>query len=270
MPALELRRLWYLDGRKMAASSQPSRRRLRRETEAISQSLAPHIPRSCTHVRGHRGVKGALRQIQRRMPKARFVARFDIAAYYTSMRHDVIEAQVAATDLDVDRRELIADYLVLPDSQGAGVGMVASGGLSPLLGALYLVSLDRRMDRLCRRKQLVHYVRYMDDIVLLARTRWELRRAIAALYEEIATLGLRLHRVKRFIGRTTQGFDFLGYRIRAGARLRPSVEGLRRLRGRARRLYEREGDWQRPGRADEPGPGLLVRMSSIGGAENAA
>jgi hypothetical protein len=32
--------------------------------------------------------------------------------------------------------------------------------------------------------------------------------------------------VKRFIGRTTQGFDFLGYQIRAGARLRPSAEGL--------------------------------------------
>ena len=88
-------------------------------------------------------------------------------------------------------------------------------------------------------------VRYMDDIVLLARTRWELRRAIAALHEEIAALGLRLHRVKRFIGRTTQGFDFLGYQIRAGARLRPSAEGLRRMRVRARQLYEREGDWQR-------------------------
>ena len=159
MPALELRRLWYLDGRKMALWSEPSRRRLRRETQAIAQILLPRIPRSCTHVRGHGGVKGALRQIQRRMPKARFVARFDIAAFYTSMRHDVIEAQVAATDLDADRRELIADYLTLPDSQGAGVGMVASGGLSPLLGALYLASLDRRMDRLCRRKQLVHYVR---------------------------------------------------------------------------------------------------------------
>ena len=33
-----------------------------------------------------------------------------------------------------------------------------------------------------------------------ARSRWELRRAIVALYEEIAALGLRLHRVKRFIG----------------------------------------------------------------------
>jgi hypothetical protein len=31
----------------------------------------------------------------------------------------------------------------------------------------------------------------------------------------------------------------------AGARLRPSAEGLRRLRERAHQLYEREGDWQR-------------------------
>ena len=216
MPPLELRRLWYLDGRKMALWSEPSRRRLRRETQAISQVLLPHIPRSCTHVRGHGGVKGALRQIQRRMPKARFVARFDIAAYYTSMRHDVIEAQVPATDLDAHHRKLIADYLALPDMRNTGVGMVASGGLSPLLGALYLTPLDRRMDRLCKRKKLVHYVRYMDDIVLLARTRWQLRRAIAALHEEITPLGLRLHRVKRFIGRTTQGFDFLGYQIRVG------------------------------------------------------
>jgi len=102
----------------------------------------------------------------------------------------------------------------------------SSGGLSPLLGALYLTPRDRRMDRLCKGKRLVRYVRYMDDIVLLARTRWQLRRAIAALHEEIAALGLHLHRIKRFIGRTTRGFDFLGYQIRAGARLRPSAEGL--------------------------------------------
>jgi RNA-directed DNA polymerase len=181
--------------------------------------------------------------------KSRFVARFDNAAYYTSMRHDVIEAQVKEAGLGTHHRKLIVDYLALPDMRDSGRGMVASGGLSPLLGALYLTPLDRRMDRLCKGKRLVAYVRYMDDMVLLARTRWQLRRAIAALHEEIAALGLRLHRVKRFIGRTTQGFDFLGYRIRAGARLRPSAEGLGfqngRLRERARRLYEREGDWQR-------------------------
>jgi hypothetical protein len=107
---------------------------------------------------------------------------------------------------------------------------------------LYLIPLDRRMDRLCKGNRLVHYV---DDIVLLARTRWELRRAISALHQEIAAFGLQLHCIKCFIGHRTQGFDFLGDQIRAGARLRPSAEGLRRMRVHARRLYEREGDWQR-------------------------
>ena len=245
MSTLELRGLWCLEGRKMARWSDRSRRRLAQRTRSIAEDLAPVIPRACTHVRGHGGVKGALRQLHRRLPRARFVARFDIAAYYDSMRHDVLRAQCAATHLSADQQRIIADYLALPDTRGTGRGMVASGGLSPLLGALYLTPLDRRMETLCKRKRLVHYVRYMDDLVLLARTRWQLRRAIAALHEEIAGLGLRLHRVKRFIGRTTKGFDFLGYRIRAGVSLRPSAEGLRRLWERARRLYEREGDIHR-------------------------
>jgi RNA-directed DNA polymerase len=113
------------------------------------------------------------------------------------MRHDVIEAQVKEAGLDAYQRGLIADYLALPDTRDTGQGMVASGGLSPLLGALYLTPLDRRMDRLSKGKRLVHYVRYMDDIVLLARTRWQVRRAIAALHEEIAALGSHLHRRQR-------------------------------------------------------------------------
>ena len=150
------------------------------------------------------------------------------------------EAQLPDADL-----ARLRDYLALPDTRGTGRGLVASGSLSPPLAALYLAPLDYAMAQRMRRGQLVCYVRTMDDFVLLARTRWQLRRAIAALHEEIAPLGLHLHRVKRFIGRTTQGFDFLGYRIRAGARLRPSAEGLRRLRERARRLYERKGDRHR-------------------------
>ena len=44
------------------------------------------------------------------------------------------------------------------------------------MGALYLTPLDRSMDQLRQRGALVAYVRYMDDIVLLARTRCQLRR----------------------------------------------------------------------------------------------
>ena len=58
--------------------------------------------------------------------------------------------------------------------------------------------------------------------MLLAKSRWQLRRAIAALHAVLRPLHLRLHRVKRFIGRTSTGFDVLGYRLHPGRKLRPS------------------------------------------------
>jgi hypothetical protein len=69
--------------------------------------------------------------LERRLPKARFVARFEVADLYTP-RCDVIEAQVAATDLDAHQRNLMADSLVLPDLRDTDRGMVASGGLCRL------------------------------------------------------------------------------------------------------------------------------------------
>ena len=211
----------------------------------LAAHLADHIPRSCTHLKGNGSVKGAIRTLQRGLPDAPFVARFDIASYYRSMRHDVLLNLLRVTGASVEDVAVVHDYLALPDTRHTGCGMVASGGLSPLLGGLYLAPLDHAMDRLKARGQLVQYVRYMDDVVLLAKSRWQLRRAIAALHAVLEPLHLRLHRVKRFIGRTSTGFDFLGYRLHPGRLLRPSQESLRRLRTRARRLYEREGDVNR-------------------------
>ena len=42
-------------------------------------------------------------------------------------------------------------------------------------------------------------------------------------------LGLRLHARKRCIGKLSNGFDFLGYRVVPGRRLRTSAEGRRRF-----------------------------------------
>ena len=60
--------------------------------------------------------------------------------------------------------------------------MVARGELSPLLDALYRTRVDRHMETLCKCRQLVHSVRYMDDLVPLARWPWSLRRALATLF----------------------------------------------------------------------------------------
>ena len=54
------------------------------------------------------------------------------------MQHDVLRAQSVAAGLAPHPQRVITDYLALPDTRNTSRGMVASGGLSPLLGALYL------------------------------------------------------------------------------------------------------------------------------------
>ena len=51
------------------------------------------------------------------------------------------------------------------------------------------------------------YVRFMDDILVLAPTRWRLRKAVN---EVLGSLCLLKHPDKTFVGRTERGFDFLG------------------------------------------------------------
>jgi len=76
---------------------------------------------------------------------------------------------------------------------------------SRVLGAFFLHELDERLGATG-----LFYVRFMDDVVVLTPTRWQLRRAIAVLNRTFALLGLEKQRAKTFIGRVERGFDFLG------------------------------------------------------------
>jgi hypothetical protein len=50
---------------------------------------------------------------------------------------------------------------------------------------------------------------------------------------------------KRLIGKLSKGFDFLGYRVVPGRKLRTSAEGRRRFAEKFRRLYEQGADHRR-------------------------
>lgn len=83
------------------------------------------------------------------------------------------------------------------------------------------------------------YVRFMDDILVMAPTRWKLRRAVAAVNQILGALRLEKHPDKTFTGKIARGFDFLGYRFGphglaiAEATLASFIE-------RATRLFEQE------------------------------
>ena len=104
--------------------------------------------------------------------------------------------------------------------------------LSPLIGTLYLKQLDDRMARTG-----LFYVRFMDDIVLMAPTRWKLRAAIKTVNQTLGELKLERHPEKTFIGRISRGFDFLGYAF-TPARLGIAPKTFERFVERMTRLYE--------------------------------
>ncbi|WP_341533681.1 reverse transcriptase domain-containing protein, partial [Serratia marcescens] len=56
----------------------------------------------------------------------------------------------------------------------------------------------------------VFYARYMDDFLLLTRTRWQLRRGIARLADFFDLSGFERHPDKTQTGRLEKGFDWLG------------------------------------------------------------
>ena len=91
--------------------------------------------------------EGAVRYVDKLTDHDPFVARFDVRAYYESIDHAVLRAQLREARVDPISERLVRDDLALPDRRCSGKGMVAGGAISPLLGALYLTPLDKVMPR---------------------------------------------------------------------------------------------------------------------------
>ena len=91
----------------------------------------------------------------------------------------------------------------------------------------------------------------MDDVLILAPTRWKLREAIRVLNQTFSELKLEKHPDKTFIGRIEKGFDFLGYHFSPEG-VSVAEKTIQKFLARAVRLYEQE-----PG---EPFGSLRLRL----------
>ena len=134
-------------------------------------------------------------------------------------------------------RRLLYQYLKRTAERGGCFFDVRQGislgcPLSPLVAAFFLHEMDRALE-----KGGLFSVRFMDDIVVLAPTRWRLRRAVRLVNAVLERLCLSKHPGKTFIGRIERGFDFLGYRVsRSG--LTAARTTIRNAMEIATRLYE--------------------------------
>ena len=213
----------------------------------LTRHLAPRLSSRCFHLAGNGGAKAAVREVVGNLPHNGFVFRTDVQHYYASIRHDILHAQLAKHIDDPRLLDLLWQYLrrtVYDDGfyedieQGISLGCP----LSPLMGALFLDVLDRRMEA-----GGLFYTRFMDDWVVLAPTRWKLRAAIRIANETLAELKVQQHPDKTFIGRIQRGFAFLGYQINAAGLFGLAPPTWQRFVERVRRLYEQGADAVRIG-----------------------
>jgi hypothetical protein len=206
-------------------------------TLVLTEKLS--ISRQCTHIKGLGGSKAAVRQVLQYLPANRFVLKTDVKAYYASIDHQLLLDQLAAHITDLRVLNLVGQYLRRCAEWGGlywepRQGIALGCPLSPILGAFFLSELDARLERLG-----LFFVRFMDDIVVLAPTRWTLRKAVKVVNEVLASLRLVKHPDKTFIGRIDKGFTFLGYHIAPNG-LSVAHATVEHFMDRARRLYEQE------------------------------
>jgi RNA-directed DNA polymerase len=207
--------------------------------KALAWLLEECLPLSpcCRHLKGHGGQKGAVRQVLEALPQHQFVLKTDIQAYYASIDHQRLLDRLAIYIADQRVLHLITQYLRRCAERGGlywehRQGIALGCPLSPIIGAFYLNELDEAFEGTG-----LFYARFMDDILVLAPTRWKLRKAVKVVNEVLALLRLRKHPDKTFIGHISKGFDFLGYAFRPGS-LTVAKKTLTQFISRTRQLYE--------------------------------
>jgi RNA-directed DNA polymerase len=214
--------------------------------KALTLALADILPThdSCTHVAGHGGLKRAVRDVATRKQQdpatARYVCRTDVKSFYASIDHFALLDQLSPFVPDKRVMSLLVQYLRRTHEHGGTFysvtrGISAGCPLSPLIGAFHLYKLDCLVTQ---KHPRCFYIRYMDDILILAPSRWQLRRAIATMNGVLEELGLEQHPDKTTIGPVARGFDFLGYTY-SPASLGLAEKTISNHRIKLTRLYER-------------------------------
>ncbi|WP_421263117.1 reverse transcriptase domain-containing protein [Aeromonas sp. 602200] len=210
----------------------------------VALRVAPRLPwhPACEHGRGM-GVVASRRRLHDFLQGAGgshpYVLRTDIRGYYQHIdRARVLSRLVAPLPCPVCR-ELMRQYLYYSVECGGefhtpGGGISRGCALSPLIGASLLWHIDADF---AARGEL-YYARYMDDFIVLARTRWRLRDAVRRLNGYLAADGFSQHPAKTWIGRLDRGIDWLGGWYTTAGRVGIAPNALQRYRTKSLRLYE--------------------------------
>lgn len=230
---------------------------------ALMNVIEPPLDRrfihDCWACRVGKGVHRALHRYQRWARRHAYVLKMDIQAYFPSIDHTHLKAQLRARIADEPTLALLdriidsatpvlsarrpvfpGDDLLTPLERPAGLPI---GNLtSQFFANLYLDDFDHWLSAACGGP----YLRYVDDMVVLGDDKGALWALVEQVRAQLAVLRLRLHPHKVQVTPVARGIDLLGYHLWPYRRRLRNDNGhrfARRLRGLAEAYARGEVDF---------------------------
>jgi hypothetical protein len=159
----------------------------------IKSTFTHIISPQCLHLSGPSGVKKALDLTHKALDsgKFRYFMRIDIQGFYASIDRKLLFQQVQQHFHDPRILNYFEQIIHIPILKDGAIHIPEKGihrrsGLSPFFGALYLSPLDQALEALPG----VWFVRYMDDVLVLCRTKRQFCQAKKCLQAVLKTLQL--------------------------------------------------------------------------------
>lgn len=139
-----------------------------------------------------------------------YVLKADIRRFFDTVDHDVLMGIMTRRIHDKNVLELIRKILKNHMTDIAGKGMPIGNLTSQFFANVYLSELDCFVKHHLKAK---YYIRYVDDFVLLDKSKERLESCKEQIAWFLKTLRLELHQQKSKIYPLHKGVGFLGFRV---------------------------------------------------------
>jgi len=158
---------------------------------------------SCIKGRGIHNASFALRDILLNTPVTQYCLKLDIRQFYPSVDHHILKAMLCRKFKDADLLDLLDE--IIDSAPGIPIGNY----LSIYFGNFYLCYFDHHVKE---KLGVKNYLRYMDDIVILADNKPYLHRILAEIRSYFwDELKLTIKGNYQVFAVADRGIDFVGY-----------------------------------------------------------
>ena len=152
-------------------------------------------------------MKCHMQRYYRKHGAAGYALKIDIRKYYDSMRHDMVKEVFREKLPDNVYRRAAAILDGFPGDTGFNPG-------SQIIQIAGISVLDKIDHFIKERLRVKHYMRYMDDMILIGNNHKELREWLKVIKGKLKEIGFEVHPAKTRITTLRTGFMWLGYHYR--------------------------------------------------------